>query len=533
MVDFVGRSRSMLDDMQQWGNYFGESDARAHARWQQNELRQRYDEANRYNREEAMSGAEFQNQNAGVFANTDATLAGLRPQNVEPVGPVRPSGPMSLQPPGNRAAATPAPAPAVIGEGLPEVDVGVDIPREPLPIEIASFANQSQRSAYSQYRTAFRNTIGRRTPSTRPLAAALDTMVRTGVLTQQQANNELYRAARYAGISQYDREQGRDNITDLTIDPMAGIPSANVAIPPEGPADIPADVGLDTGNYNQPNVLDDNSMDDSTGRGLEPPDATDSYFRGTSDTSRGLQPTREMRLLQTSIQDNLRRAQLARQHGRNDVADQAFATALQGQAAYLQQHRNVLYRAATGGSLTAAATLMEEIGGYPEGTVRFRPTDEQATRFYLEVQDDNGNWQMSPQALSRNDLLSNLQNLVDAEGAVARTEANQEYRIAALRAGTDLQVATIQQRTAFIESLSRQAIARMNNQAALAIQMGRGELEFDNENGVAYFHYPMRDEEGNITLGLEVIRMEDQAVPDTNGRETREVPVRERVTGIN
>lgn len=513
MVDFVGRSRSMLDDMQQWGQYFGEADNRSQNRWQQAEARRRYDEQNRNNRAGAISDSAFIGANQDAFDGMDPVLAGLRPQGAPAaLATGAGTGPMSLSPTGATqapvaAAAAAAPVAGLQGSNEPAFDVNQITP------VILGQLSRPQRQAWDTYLRAVRSASANPETARPTVSAERELAARTRL---QAAGLDIRNGRLVRTNPNYSMEA-------LRFPTGTAEEAASPAVDPN------ADLAAPAAGLNAPALSGAPFLDAGT-----PTPGLDPYYQGANDTSRGLQPTREMRLLQVSVQDNMRRAELAAAHGQREVAQQAFGQALQGQAAYLQQGRMVMYRAASGGSLDAMSSLLEEFHGYPPGSVRLQPTDEQRTRFNLQVQNDAGQWVSASEVpRTRDEIMGGLLNLIDAEGAAARTEANTELMRANIAAGADIQVATIGQRTAILRMIADTQIAQMNNQARAQLQSGQGELTLDAENGVAWFQYQTADSEGNPIRALEMIRLEDQPGPSTNGRsETVQVPTRTRVTGV-
>lgn len=89
MIDFVGRTRSPLEEMQNWNQYFSQLDAASQARWQNREARARYDEANRFNREAMASDAQYYSTNPMPDYTQD--FAGMAPRNATPLSPTQPA----------------------------------------------------------------------------------------------------------------------------------------------------------------------------------------------------------------------------------------------------------------------------------------------------------------------------------------------------------------------------------------------------------------------------------------------------------
>jgi hypothetical protein len=127
-----------------------------------------------------------------------------------------------------------------------------------------------------------------------------------------------------------------------------------------------------------------------------------------------------------------------------------------------------------------------------------------------------------------------LQNLVDAAGAQARTEAYQELLRTQIAAGADITVAQIRSQTDLAGYLNQREIAQLDARVRMAIEQGDAELIVNNDDGSAYVRYNSVDSTGNFVPTIGRITQERQRVPNARGRgEERDVPVYTAVTGIN
>lgn len=513
MFNFGPSNPGLADDNLEWEQYHGEAENNAHRRWQQREQRARYDEANRYNREEAVSQGQYMAGQAGLFENMDDTMSQLSRNRITPASATRPAntlagGPMNLQPGTPQPAAAPTPTtqpPATMQSGSRpgEVDIhadtgAIEAGENVQPLELQG-RNPSQQSAISAYRNRV-NGIRNRQHGTEPLRRAIGVLVTTGVMSQAQANAEYSRVLRAVG------QDTRPNVLDVTDRAQVNVAERFGLAPEEDVEDTSGDVaGSGT------------ATDTAT-------DELDPYYQGNNDTSRGLRPTREMRLLEANVRNNMRRADLAARHGRNDIATEAFALAMQGQLAYIQQGYTSLYRSAALGNLDAAGELAAAINGYPEGTVRFRPTDEEQARLIMEVDTGDGNWVAASEApMQREQMLAGFQRVLDAEGAQAQAEINAENLNSLRENQRHITVATIEQRTAILRMATEAATARMQEDGRQDRHYSDAQVVMNNDTNTAYIIHP--DDT------IETVSMEDVRVPGTNGNETEQRAVRRRVGG--
>jgi len=532
MIDFVGRSQSPLDGMREWNQYFSEQDARAQNAWQQQELRRRYDEANRYNREGAISDAQFQNDNAGLFDNGSTILAGLHPQDAPAVNGST-STASTAAPAGTSAANSSTqrnPAEVMLGRPLRRGgDNGAQDPigpQETTATPVTSFADLTPQE--SQAVGAYWRAIG----------TFVNGGFRYRTLSSQQmedARNILRHVnldVRNGGIVRTSRNISEDRLRSpwaATSQPSGGAPSARATIPPASAATPQESTGpVDLG---APAQLDDTPNTASNPGGLEPPNA----YQMANDTSRGLRPTREMQQLDVVIRDNLRRADLAARHGDRAGAQAAFNQAMQAQASLTMQTRMVMYHAAASGSLDAMTTLLAQYNGHNPADIRLQPvngTSGQRTTYNLQIRNNQGQWvTSSEQPQTRDEILSGLQNLIDAEGAANRTEANTAIMRERIQAGAQITVATINERAAIIRAMTDLQMNRLDNATRQQLQNGQGHVYLDPDNKGAWFEYSTVDAQGRTVPHMEFLQMENQRTPSTDGTRTTRVPTRTRVTG--
>lgn len=539
MADFQGRRTDALEAMRDWNTYFGEQDRVAQSRWQDNETRQRYDEANRYNRAEASRSQEFFNRNAHLFNGMEGSFAELRRRGASTVAmpqgaatgtnAVGGQGPLNITP--NAGLEGPAPGERntvvqdVTGSLTPEQRArlapqgGAAAGMQPsLQPTLIHELTQEQRVAWRRYLEVTRtNPIGQATS-----AYLSNSRPRDGVTPEQAqaARAELQRAGLdVQGDRLMRRVQPTQGQEGITTDATGLTWPGNV---PDG-QDLPEvdpRADLQAGTDSQQAGL---STDQSA--------SGDPFYDQWNDTSRGLVPTREMGLIRATVENNLERARLAAQHGRNDVAAEAFGSALQGQASYIQQGRMIMLRSAANGNLSAAADLIGEFNGYPQGTVRLSRVEGQQNRIAIQIQNESGEW-VTASSVDRTQMFASLQNLVDAEGAQARQEASNEMLRARMESD-DRRFATMTEyNIALVREAAETGRVTLQERARYAIARGQARMEVNQETGAAYIYYPDVDANGEPTIGVEIVRMEDLQTPDSRGNRGRTEPTLTRTPAI-
>lgn len=529
MVDFIRNGEvGITGPMSRFGDVIGRADARAQDRWVNQETRTEYDRAARQARAESLRRMEFQKANQGVFDDQSQMLAGLRPANVAPAtangaAPVTVGLPVEAAATASKDLKTTMPATESRMQGSNEPAFNVTQVTNTDLMHL----NPTQRSAYVAYLRATR---------TDPYAPRWQGRLGTSTL-RNDINPQEEAAARArmqaAGI---DFRNGQLVFTSGNYSPQALQWDNNAPLNPGAPT---------TGG-----LIDSGASAAPTGTaapqvGIEgpttpgAPTALDAYAQRPGDTSAALQPTREMQLLTTQIQDALGQAQTAAQYGDTATSQAAYAVALQGQAQLVAASNSLLYGAAADGSYDAAATLLELTRGYAPGTARLQPTNEANPRFNLQINTaapgESESWVTASAApIAYEQVLGILQNLTDREGAAARTEANSAELRARIAAGAQIAVATIQQQTAFARNNADVIIEQLGNQTLMALEQGEAELRIDSANGTAYVTRRVPDENGNLTDEVGVIRMERQQAADARGRgQEIDVPTYSRVaTGI-
>lgn len=496
MVSFSGRTVGITEDADRWGRYLGGVDQRRQQRWLNNEQRSELDRANRYNRAEAQSNQQFMERYAHLFNNTDAELGGFRPQNVPQAAGLQGIPSQATAPATSAAPPTPGlPAGRVSGlqpSNLPEHDRMIHAPADPDTL------NEEERAAVAAYARVAGQTVDTSSPY----------MGRPNVGNRPQSGPQV--------------EAARNRLRELGLDFRNGqlVRTAGV--------NTPESMRFSSLFEEQETGTPENSAAAGLTEEVEVPQ--ENWFGG--DTSRGLRPTREMQMLEMNVANNIRRAQLASQHGRNDIADAAFTAAIQGQATYIQEGRSVALRAVGSGNVQAAEWLIEQYNGYPDGTVALQQMPGSAGMYRIQMQNDDGDWVAAPgQPMTISQIYNGLNNLVDREGAAARAEVSASWQEHLLEAQTDLQVATINLAGDQIDAETRLRIAQMDNTTREAIAAGRATFFQDNNTGRVFVSYPGADADGTPgRVILELPEIETRSA-DTNSRErtnqtiAREIPL--------
>lgn len=508
MVDFVGRGNTgIYDDMGAANQYWDEAHDAAQRLWANRELRRRTDEANRYNRDEANSALDFYNQNAGLVENRPNDLAGLRPLGLQPVAangaataatasaPAA-SGPVSLRP--TPAATQPPVAPGAATEAnprvLPPAQPGLAPAATPptageqwVPVQSESELTPEQLRAHQDYIRA-----------------------NYGGLGSRARRESTQRRAAELGLS-YDMHGQLLRRTTSTGSPgLNGLPEHFDISGYGGSSDVPsADVSADTQTAG---VSDPNHSS-----------ASEYLQYASEDTSRPLQPTYEMNLIDVALRNSMRQARVAAQHGRNDIAQQAFNMTLQGLAAHRQQENLVLLRAAADGSERAASALISRFHGYPPGTVEVHETARGSGMYVLQIRGEDGQMRMATQGapMTRSDLINRLQTLADRETAAAQAEITAENQRAFAENQTDIRVAEIGRENNILDNLTEAEIARarMINDRA----MQRAQVATFGDGGIAMI-YNTTDENGQPAQQIEIIREEQLPTANVDGRRNQTTP---------
>ncbi len=506
MVDFLGPSAGIEGAITDWGNYWGQVDERARLRYNHREIRDERERENQYQLDRARSNQSTYAERTGLFSNTDAQFNGMGPRNV-PAAPVT-AGLNPEQTAGNTQFSDYMTRPS--STGVPTVNVTQEmgdynfqgmLAALPQLVVSEEAMTPMQRTRWAQLRRAY-GRLTRGQMSVDDYRARLEVAVRAGIVDSTQLNSFP---------TQGSRDNGRHEYIDVTQQSTVG----SVEQTPNS-VGMPR-VGLAPG----PSPSEATTQDPSSTRTLDP------------DTSAALTATPEMRMLEAATQDQLRLAQVAARHGRNTEAEEHFAQALQGQAAYLQQSRLVMLRAASQGHRTALADLLGLYSGRPEGTTRLQPVGN-SNQYNLQILDGRGQWSSTPNGpFTIEQLFQTARGLVDREAVMAESEANSEVLRARIAAGADVQVASIRALTDQQRMYVDAAIANMEAGSRERIAQGDAEFVVDSANNRAYLRWWEPGPNGQPVQTVREIRQQDVRVPDTNGRRTEQQMVGRNVTGIN
>ncbi len=564
MIDFIGNAQNPMEQAQRAVQFWGEADARRRARWEHREMRDERERDHRYNRIAAEDEAAAMDRNAGLFTDYSAELSGYGPRLGDLESPARlAAGQDSVG--ATTAAGTPAAAPTQAQGPVPRelqrptgaraiVDINTLRARAFSPG--VSREDARDYNAFARF-VAVQRRYNRAEISTEEFNAALRQLTRDsyipgrGGLQFDPATGQLYR---------FNPDQNPlstpAELTAVFGDPAS--PSATATIPPaqanpnaERSGGLNATGSQATGTGSTIDSIQQQLLQNSGAEadvdygapgpeqspiagGLPPADAPDvsENYMGISDTSRPMRPTREMQLLASEVNNNLRRARLAARHGRREEAGTFYAAALQGQVAYVTGLRTQQFAAFRSGNFDAGAALMASYLGYEPGQVQFARAPGTPDRFVLQVQGADGGWNTaSENSFTFQEATSSLMNLVDAEGAAARSEAAQNVIAAQIRAGADITVAQINARSSLRDNVTAIMIANLNNDARTEWEAGRGQLLQNSETGQTWYEYRYFDRATRRYENRLVEMTEgDVRVADTNGRETRRGTVMRNLT---
>lgn len=537
MVELGGRNVGIYTDAANIEGYWRDVEDNRQQRWTNNEVRSERNRAQLQQRELSAYDLDFYRQNAGLFDDRSGMLASVGQRNVPNAVPTSgaaaattaaATGPAQLlgAPGGDPPAAAPAAAPArtappgaaattpAATSGLtPEQIARLRASgRGSLPADVSSLrpltltgTNASQNTAISTYTNMVtRFSEGRiQQRNLAPVRNSLDTLVRTRVMTQAQADAELQR------IESHTRPVAR---TAADADPTG-------LIGPEG-MNLPDRFGINTDGTNSEVAAADTTADtDAAGATAE-----DAYFQGIGDTSRPLQPTPEMQMAGAMTRRLFERAQIYARNGNAAGSDQAFAGALQGQVAYIQAARGVLFQAAAAGSRDAAARLIADTSGLDPSAVQIQATPEREPRFIVRINTAGAgeppNWVSNfstPQG--RDSFVNTLLNLYDRSGAAGRAEASQANYEAMLRYRATIAEVGGRDRVSIRDSLTRAEIAQLDSDTQMALAQGQGRMLQDSETGAVWLTRPGVGADGRPTVITTLLRIQDVRTANVDGEE--------------
>lgn len=557
MIDYVGRSQGPSDRARVIGGYMGEADERRRQRWNHRELRDERERDHQWNRTAALDESAFLEQNAGLYTDYGQELAGLgQTQGLDEQNFI------------NRQAAGQASAAETMNPTSPGAGAGAGagVPRTPAELQRPSGARQvvdintlraqmanpgadqqtvREAQAFARFQRIQRR-FNRAQVSPAEFAAAQRQLTRDtyipgrGGLQFDPVSGELYRFN--PDQNPLSTPQEMSQVFGAPAAP--GAPSATAEIPyVPGPGGAPAQPGSieqqilqNAGEVPEVDYGPQGPEDAPISGGMPPADApsVSENYMGVNNVRRGMRPTREMALLHSEVERNLRSARLAARHGRREESATAYAAALVGQAQYLGLLRTTEYNAFRGGNFAAGADLLAQYYGYEPGSLQFARAPGEPDRFVLQTRDAEGNWvTSSEQSFTFQSAVQSIMNLTDAETAAANSEAAREQMTAQIRAGADITVANINARSRLRDNITEIMIANLNNDARSQWEQGQGRLHENSETGQVWFEYQTYNRQTRqydrqfVEMTRQNVRVADV---DGNREEQRTVP--QRVTGL-
>lgn len=527
-----------LDYQRRAGSYWGDVQTRAQQEWNDRRLRDTADREGRMQRDLGRGNMNAYAQRRGQFDNHNSVLYGLQRGDQTPYTmPGTTTGSMEMFPepaanagqgglvgPSGEALPTPTRQDAIdrglqpltpgqAAAGLTQEQVArLRSTASPVPIRnIMRELNYQELRAYNRYIEATK-VNGPRSRS------------RTG---NEREQAEALTQLRALGLDVTPRAPNQE--ADVLVRTRPRIPSDNLNNLPET---------FDISSYNNVPTVDiqadtqGQEAQSQTGATSSTTTTPGQVYLGTNDTSGPLQMTPDMELMDMSIQDSMRNAEIYARYGRNDLAEQSMNQALAGQAALHQQENVLLLRATAEGNMTAAARLVERLNGRPPNTARFVPTPEDRTRFVLMVRGSDGVERSAYETpITRSELFSSFETAVDAVGSAQRRAASaavenniRDNQTRIYVADRDFQARVLATLTT-AETARWEAIQRRATEAGSQIHVAT-----DGDGGV-YAIYPEYNQDGSIEWIKEHIRVGPVRTPGTNGTTTTQGLVSDRITG--
>ena len=507
-----------LDYQRRAGSYWGDVQTRAQQEWNDRRLRDTADREGRMQRDLGRGNLDAYAQRRGQFNNHNSVLYGLQRGDQTPY----------MMPNSTTTAATATPQ-----------NTNTAAPTAGLTTELAGGPSVKASGATKQWR---QEQVGSptSTPNTQGDANFEPVQNLSALTPEQRRAHEDYIRSHYSGIGSaarrestarrasevglaYDmhgqllRRRTEENSPGTALGTFVGQRGAQI----EGRPAVSETADLQ-------NQGATNGTTNSTGSTTTPGEV----YLGTNDTSGPLQMTPDMELMDMSIQDSMRNAEIYARYGRNDLAEQSMNQALAGQAALHQQENILLLRATAEGNMTAAARLVERLNGRPPNTARFVPTPEDRTRFVLMVRGSDGVERSAYETpITRSELFSSFETAVDAVGSAQRRAASaaidnniRDNQTRIYVADRDFQARVLATLTT-AETARWEAIQRRVTEAG-----GQMHVATDNDGGV-YAIYPEYNQDGSIEWIKEHIHVGDVQTPGTNGTTTAQGLVSDRVTG--
>lgn len=511
--DFGLTIPTTTDFQQQAGDYWGRVHARAQQEWSDQRGRDAADREGRMQRDIGRGNLEAYQQRRGQFNNQNGVLQGLHRGDQTPY--TMPNATSTTAASVGANTTTPAPATTELAGG-PDNKAGgnstkqwrqeqVGDPRSVTntqgdanfePVQSLNDLTPEQRRAHQDYVRANYSGVGsaaRRESTARRAREVGLTYDHTGRLLRRRTAGGLDTLPDTFDISSYDETP--------TVDPQADLQV-------QGTTETTQTAGTGTSTALPANYL------------------------GTQDTSGPLQMTPDMQLMDMSIQDSVRNAEIYARYGRNDLAEQHMNLALTGQAAMHQQQNILLLRGAAEGNMDAAARLAERLNGRPPGTVRFVPTPEDHTRYVLVVRGSDGvERNISQTPSTREEIYASFEAGVDATGVAQRRAASAAVENNIRDNNTDIYVADRNFQANVLRTFTEAETARFEAEQR-RVQAAGGQLHVvsDGDGGI-YTVAPVYNDDGTIDYNTTQIRVGEVQTPGTNGTTTTQGLIVNRATG--
>lgn len=514
--DFGLTLPTTMDYQQNAGDYWGRVHARAQQEWSDQRGRDAADRDGRMQRDIGRGNLEAYRQRRSQFDNQNSVLQGLHRGDQTPY--TMPNATSTTAPPVGTGTTTPAPATTELAGG-PDNKAGgnstkqwrqeqVGDPRSVTntqgdanfePVQSLNDLTPEQRRAHQDYVRANYSGVGsaaRRESTARRAREVGLTYDHTGRLLRRRTAGGLDTLPDTFDISSYDETP--------TVDPQADLQAQGAT----------------------------NSATGTAGAGTGTSTALPANYLGTQDTSGPLQMTPDMQLMDMSIQDSMRNAEIYARYGRNDLAEQHMNLALTGQAAMHQQQNILLLRGAAEGNMDAAARLAERLNGRPPGTARFVPTPEDHTRYVLVVRGSDGvERNISQMPSTREEIYASFEAGVDATGVAQRRAASAAVENNVRDNETDRYVADRNFQANVLRTFTEAETARYEGALAQARAVGAQTHMLTDGDGGVYITWPTYNSDGTVEINTNQVRVGEVQTAGTNGTTTTQGLIVNRATG--
>jgi hypothetical protein len=541
--DFGLTLPTTMDYQQNAGDYWGRVHARAQQEWSDQRGRDAADRDGRMQRDIGRGNLEAYRQRRSQFDNQNSVLQGLHRGDQTPYAMPNAAGEISDadRAAGNRQfveamGINPNRQPAqdsiypTDSTLTPEQRERLRSTRNPdqtlanlQPMQLTPNGTAASRSLISNYQHNIEQIKrGATSGETRPLERTLQRMVTAGIITQAQATSELGRVQSAIGGGSPSLDTSTlpwDQNSDAAFTNALG--SRTQVQPPgtqvQGGAQTTG-TGTTTG------------ATQTAGAGTST--ALPADYLGTQDTSGPLQMTPDMQLMDDSIQDSVRNAEIYARYGRNDLAEQHMNLALTGQAGMHQQQNILLLRGVAEGNMDAAARLAERLSGRPPGIARFVPTPEDRNRYVLVVRGSDGvERNISQTPSTREEIYASFEAGVDATGVAQRRAASAAVENNIRDNNTDIYVADRNFQANVLRTFTEAETARFEAEQR-RVQAAGGQLHVvsDGDGGI-YTVAPVYNDDGTIDYNTTQIRVGEVQTPGTNGTTTTQGLIVNRATG--